>query len=648
MRFFKSIIQFSVLVVTIFACGEAKQKEEALDINAYLSAANEKLIYPTSEQIALLKTVIPEEAFRPAPSIYDREYWKNIGAIESGKAYYKSALAELDKAPEVPISDEIYRRANREGNRRIYKPLYYRTMERLEKFIIGECIENEGRFLPQIEVYCDSIMAMKSWLHPNHDDDENTVLEGKRVSIDLGARKFGLVLALADALLEDKLPGELRAEIASHLQWRIIDTYLSSCKKEDDKSNRWIRSTSNWNSVCTSGTIFTTIVASKNHDERVAAIGSALNSMVYYLSGFGGDGYCSEGTGYWRYGFGHYLYLAETLYDYTDGKINLFEFNNPEKLKNVANFPRNFQIHEDMYAPFSDGVTRVKQTEDNFAYLMAAKYYDAEKPGSFVSDDAVQNLIVWSGLDDYISESEVDFQLPAHTYFDDFGIVLSRGQQDVPFSIAIKAGHNAENHNHSDVGSYVLVLGEDYVAGDIGAPSYIAGAFSPDNPARSSWGHPVPRIANTLQSNGISFRGEVIETAFSKDLDKVVLDIMPAYEVAGLESLTRTMTNDKSGEGVITIQDEFLASRQVGFGTAISTFSQYEVVDAKTIILTSVENGVKVKAEIVSDGGEIVIVPEAVPVEHLRSGKDAKRIGIDFKEEIDAGSITVRFTPLKN
>ncbi|MDW7691210.1 hypothetical protein R9C00_19340 [Flammeovirgaceae bacterium SG7u.111] len=646
----KSVVAITLVVFSciVFGCENQNHPEqtEPLDINAYLEASDGEDIYPTPKQIEMLKKVVPETVFQPAPPASDRAHWEKIAASESGKNYLEEALEELEKAPEVPITDEIYRRANLEGNRGIYKPRYYRTMDRLEKFIIGECIENEGRFISQIGVYADSIMAMKSWLHPNHDDSENSVLEGKRVAIDLGARKFGLVLALADALLEDKLPKELRTKIADQLQWRIMDSYLKSCRGEDTLGNKWIRSTSNWNSVCTSGTIFTTIVASEKSEERIAVIGCALNSMVYYLSGFGADGYCSEGTGYWNYGFGHYLYLAEILDDYTDGKINLFEFNDPEKLKRVANFPENFQIHEGLYAPFSDGVTRVKSGSDNFAYTMASKHYGAKKVSEFISNEGVQTLIVWKDGDDYTTDNEIGTKLPSHTYFDDYGIVISRGQQETPFSIAIKAGHNAENHNHSDVGSYVLVVGDDIVAGDIGAPSYIAGAFSPDNPARSSWGHPVPRIENMLQSNGRSFHGKVTRTEFAETSDNVTMDISAAYEVPGLETLVRTMKNSKVGEGSITIKDEFSASEPLSFGTAISTFSKYEILDAKTILLTSVDKKMKVRVEIESEGGEVEIVPEPVPVEHLRSGKDAKRIGIDFTKKLQDGSITVIYRPV--
>ncbi len=621
------------------------KKPAKLDITAYLEQADTKVIYPTEAQIEMLKSVIPDTTFQPAPPVCNRLYWDEIAQKVSGQEYLKEAISLIDKKPEIPISDEIYYRANLEGNRGIYKPRYYRTMDRLEKFILGECIENEGRFLPQIEVYIDSIMAMKSWLHPNHDKN-NDVIEGRRISIDLGARKFALVLALADALLEDKLPAQMRAEIAGHIQWRIIDSYLSSCKKEGDISNHWIRSTSNWNSVCTSGTIFSSIVISEKYDERIAAIGCALNSMKYYLSGFGKDGYCSEGTGYWNYGFGHYLYLAQILSDYTNGEIDLFEFNEPEKLRNVAKFPEVYQIHEGMYAPFSDGVTRIQPGNDNFAYLMAAKYYGSQKPGYFLPDESVQRIIGWSGLDKYVAEKE-PVDLPGYTYFDDFGIVISRGQQERPLSIAIKAGHNGENHNHFDVGSYVLVWDQDYIAGDIGAPSYRAGSFDDDNPARSSWGHPLPRIENTLQSKGIEFKGEILETVFTSENDKVLMDLKPAYEVSGLKTLVRTMENDKTEEGCISVKDEFSADKPLRFGTAISTFSNYEIVDDKTIILTSVENQVKVKVEIESKGGGVKILPEPVPVEHLRSGKDAKRIGIEFAEKIEAGSITVSYKPLK-
>ena len=645
MKYICRIIFYVIIAGLLFSCNNSETA--SFDMNKYLELADSENIYPTQEQFEMLRSVVPEKSFQPAPAINERKYWDDLAKSKHGKEYFKKAVAEIDKAPEVPISDETYMRANKEGNRGIYKPRYYRTMDRLERFTLAECLENKGRFLSQIEIYSQAIMDMKSWLHPNHDDENNNVLEGKRVAIDLGARKFGLVLALVDVLLQEKLSLELRNDIAEQLKWRIIDSYLKSCANNDTVDNRWIKTKSNWNSVCNSGTIFTTLVSASSYEERVAAIGCALNSSVYYLSGFADDGYCSEGVGYWNYGFGHYLYLAEILSDYTDGKIDLFNFNNQDKLNNIANYPEKYQLNKDLYAPFSDGIVRVREGSHNFAYVMAAKHYNTKKPSYYRVDEAVQELIIWSDPKSFIEPNSKHNILPQFSYFDDHGVVISRGKQKIPFSVAIKAGHNAENHNHDDVGSYVIALGDDLIAGDLGGPVYVAGAFDKNNPARCSWGHSVPRIENKLQMHGPKFFGKVIKTEFVEDIDKAVLNILPAYEIEGLKKLHRSMTNNKNGIGTITIKDEFSSELPISFGTAITTFSDFEIIDDHTLLLTSVFKKEQLKVEIEGEGGDIIILPEPIPV-RMSKGKNPTRIGINFTEKVNEGSITVKYSPISN
>ena len=648
MRFEKKITWLLILVLVFSACNSEQKttnQKGSLDIASFLKYADGNKIYPSEKQIEILKAVMPKEAFQPAPSIKDRKYWSKIAKTPSGKSYLEKAISLLSKAPEVPITDEIYRRANKEGNRQIYKPRYYRTMDRLEHFILAECIENKGQFIPQINIYVQAIMDMKSWLHPNHDDRDNTVLEGKRMTIDLGARKFGSVLVLAKSLLGDVFSREIQTQITTELQRRITDSYLKSTKRLD-KNNTWIDGTSNWNSVCTSGSVFVSITNAQNSDERLGAIGAAINGMKYYLSGFGADGYCSEGLGYWGYGFSHYLYLAQIIHEYTDGKVNMFEGEDFGKLKRVGNFPEHFEIQNGTCAPFADGVSHTSSKGSNFANVLSSKYYGAIKPTEIRFEEAVEQIIAWNNPELFSPNTEVSqaATLENHTYFEDFGMIISRGKQKTPFSIAVKAGHNAENHNHSDVGTYILVLDEDLISGDIGAPSYRAGSFSPHNKARSSWGHPVPIINGKLQSNGIQFKGEIIETVFSETSDKVVMDLKPAYELSMLNSLKRTMINDKTHNGIISIKDDFVASENVDFGTAIMTYSNYEILNATTLILSGKSQ--KVKVEIKSTGGKVTFNPEPVPVKHLREGKDAKRIGIDFENKLKKGTITIIYTPI--
>lgn len=652
--------QIKLTLLFLFAClfmanckgNPEKSKVDKLDIKAYLEAANPNNVSPNAVQMDMLRSVVPNRSFQPAPPISNRQYWDAIATAKYGKDYLEEALSYLGVEPEVPITDSIYRLANKQGNRGIYKPRYYRTMTRLEHFILAECIENQGRFLPQIETYIKAIVSMKSWLHPNHDNKSNDVLEGRSMAIDLGSRRFGSDLALADVLLQDKLSGELRQEIQNNLRKRIIDAYLQTTSGKTKSHLNWYKGTSNWNAVCTSGSVFVTISHSKNNEERLAAIGTALNSMKNYMSGFGDDGYCSEGAGYWNYGFGHYLYLAEILYDYTNGAVDLFEFDNKEKLKNVANFPYRYQISESVCAPFADGVSSVWD-DDGFASKMVVRKYGAKMPpyrkkrGGVDSYSAAFQIIEWGYVNkgEKTEKTNVEAKgLPGHTYFNNFGMVISRGNQEVPLSIAIKAGHNSENHNHMDVGTYTVVLGKDIMTGDIGAPSYTAGAFSDKNPARSSWGHPVPRINNTLQSKGRQFEGKITATSFTENHDKVVMDLKAAYEIPTLEKLERTMENNKSGNGTISITDAFLLSEPGSFGVAIMTLSDYKIVNNNTVILKTDKQ--TLKAEVFSADGALKITDERVPVEHLREGGPAYRIGVDFTQPIARGALTVKFTPV--
>ena len=616
---------------------------DELDINAYLSAADDGMIYPSAAQIEMLSPFVPDTTYRPAPPISDRSYWDGVSEKESAQAIVARVNKDLAEKPEVPITDEIYRRANKEGNRGIYKPRYYRTMERLEKAVIAECIENQGTYLPQITEHAEAILAMKSWLHPNHDSG-NDVLEGRRQDIDLGARKFATVLMLADLLLEDELAPELRQEIREQINTRITETYLWKCRGEDKKGIDWQEGGSNWNAVCTGGVLFSSLSTSDDHATRVAIIGSALNSMKLYLSGFGEDGYCSEGVGYWSYGFGNYLYLAQLIVDYSDGRIDMFGFNDPEKMRRVGNFPENFQIQDGVYPCFADGGAKVGSGADNFAYVQSAKYYGAPEPTYSRPEGIAMQIMLWNDPETYVDADREALELPHHSFFDKFGVLISRGQQDTPFSVAIKSGHNGENHNHDDVGSYLLVLGDTFVlTGDLGSPPYQAGSFSKKHPMRSSWGHPVPRVDGHLQSNGRKFAGKVLDSSFSEEADTIELDLAPAYEVPSLTRLVRTMENDRSGDGTITIRDTFEASEPIAFDVPVMTQAGFEVIDDKTILLT--HDGKAIRVDIAAEGAPFRINVEEVKVKAVRYAEKAWRLGIEFTEKVESGSITVTFTP---
>ena len=48
-------------------------------------------------------------------------------------------------------------------------------------------------------------------------------------------------------------------------------------------------------------------------------------SNPHFIGGFTDDGYCSEGMGYWNYGFGHYIMMGLAVRAATKGKLDIFQ-----------------------------------------------------------------------------------------------------------------------------------------------------------------------------------------------------------------------------------------------------------------------------------------------------------------------------------
>jgi len=110
-------------------------------------------------------------------------------------------------------------------------------------------------------------------------------------------------------------------------------------------------------------------------------------------------------------------------------------------------------------------------------------------------------------------------------------------------TVAAKAGHNAERHNHLDVGTYwVAVDGRPRVV-DVGQPTYTAGSFGPDRyrawPLRSAW-HNVPE-PGCEQEPGAPRRATDVRAELGPDSAALHADLAAAYPGARLRAWRRTV-----------------------------------------------------------------------------------------------------------
>jgi hypothetical protein len=130
--------------------------------------------------------------------------------------------------------------------------------------------------------------------------------------------------------------------------------------------------------------------------------------------------------------------------------------------------------------------------------------------------------------------------------------------------LAVKGGHNAESHNHNDVGQFIVYLDGRPVIVDAGVGEYTARTFSGDRYTiwtMQSAFHNLPTVDGVMQEPGRSYAARQVERAMDDRSASLSLDIAGAYPPHGpIETWRRTVALHRD-EGV-TIEEQFRFRRR--------------------------------------------------------------------------------------
>lgn len=558
-------------------------------------------IFKRAEAVAPLL----EEGTTQIAKVGEREHWEKLAALNSGKQTIKNAENALrQKSPE--LSEELYKEYYRNGNRSNYQSAYGRLTRRISTFALAEALENKGRFVEALDATLVEFCALRSWVLPAHDHGAE-IYDGKAIYSDLGATLAGAEAAIAVNLHRDKLKPETVATTINEIEKRILKPYEASVLEKPHKRMWWIRTENNWSAVCHAGTVAAALNVVESKERRAFFVAAAdYFSETKFMKGFTNDGYCSEGLGYWNYGFGNYLLLGATVRNTTGGELDLFRF---PKIPAILNYAPTIEIADGQFIAFADCSLTARPSALYVGYLSRLKeygYVEMEKRGldaNFALGDLLQTTAF--GFDkDVVFPKNVENAadanasavnaLPIRTDFPDAGVLICRPNPNATgkyFALGLKAGHNAELHNHNDVGSYSLILGEKgakpgtsaFVVRDPGGETYTARTFSArryEGELLNSFGHPVPRIAGTLQKSGRDAQGKVVKE-FSDAVDRFEIDLTSAYPVKTLASAKRVFEyrrGDDATSGGVEICDsvEFKPGEKGAFETAVVSFEKIE------------------------------------------------------------------------
>ncbi len=98
---------------------------------------------------------------------------------------------------------------------------------------------------------------------------------------------------------------------------------------------------------------------------------AAEKYITNFLSGFTEDGYCSEGIGYWNYGYGCFVRLGHMLQGATGGQVDLFAI---PKARSAGLFARRMEITPGVYPAFADCSVGSTPSREIMAYV--SRHYE--------------------------------------------------------------------------------------------------------------------------------------------------------------------------------------------------------------------------------------------------------------------------------
>ena len=590
--------------------------------------------------------MLPAKPVGVGRPVADRAAWDVLAKAREFRGVVAKAEELLPQAIPDP-TDELYLDFSRTGNRTRYQRVWRERRGRLSALVLAECLENRGRFLSAIEATVRATCAEKSWLLPAHDRDLKN-FRGEVVEIDLASAAVSWDLATMSFWLGDKLSADVRTLIAEQLERRAFQPYESYVKTGQPQL-WWATGTNNWNAVCLAGVTGAALAAIEPAERRAFYAAAAERYIEYFLKGFTPDGYCSEGMGYWNYGFGNYISLAETLHQATGGRIDWLA---EERIEPIAGFGRRMEIvarHLPGFCRLPCG-RRAGHGADGLlepSLRLGPEERRAARPadGQRARREPVRAGFVRVPQFGFGSASRRRGRVAAATR-----LVCRRRHPPLSAGGQGRTRRRAQGRAQCRApqsqrrGLVRRSPGPQHAAGRPGAEVYTARTFSGrryESKLLNSFGHPVPRIAGQLQQTGRKAAAGVLRTEWTDAADTLVLDLRSAYAVKGLEKLQRTFRFSREGEGQLEVLDEVQLAQPETFETALITFGKWKQATASKLTIGDRDGSAEV--DIDTDGAAFTI--RAEEIQEDRDGPPPTRLAIVLNQPVRTATVRMTIRP---
>ena len=549
--------------------------------------------------------------------------------MQSPLEYIKTAKEEFRNKPILSIPFSLYKLFDTTGDRKLYQAAFFDHRTRLIVYSVASWLWGKGEDIHALEDIIWAICDEYTWCLPAHLLNKSLtprawaaynfgILKDNGFSnehrIDLAASETGFALAECCAMLEGVLSPVVVDRARQEINRRVIRSYV-----EYGSIQRWETMNNNWNAVV-AGSVSSAAMYLVEDDSYLAGIIYRLQAtMDRFLASFPDDGSSLEGLSYWNYGVGFYVYFADLLYHRTAGSIDLFS---DPKFHSIARF------QQQCYFPY--GATIQFSDMNNIGYDMGLAHYLAKcyedvrvPPTEFAFKLCAKERgrlpttirdLLWT--DQKVCK---EFNPPPCTVFPEAQWLLCRTGE---VGLAAKGGHNADSHNHNDVGSFHYFKHGKMMLCDLGRGEYTRQYFGPERYNHfivQSLGHNVPVVNNQGQQTGREFCTK--ECKITAD-GEMTIEFAAAYGIKELKRLERNYKFDRQS-GSLKIKDTFVLSESIPIAERFISCIKPRVKE-NTVIIG--EDGITVELKC-----EQKITPEVKEVIYKNfPGEEVKAYTVDF------------------
>lgn len=522
--------------------------------------------YPLSE---LKNILIPYQDFNFFPTWQERDSWLALAdevrreLISRGERYLNYQW------PSLPAT--LFLDFARTGNRENFERSQGARREALTALVIAECTEGKGRFLNDIVNGIWTICEESYWGLPAHLSLQSRgiglpdVLEP---TVDLIAAETGSLLAWTVYLIGSQLDNVsplIRARIQGELEKRI----LTPCLKRDDFW--WMgfqpdRTVNNWNPWINSNWLAIVLLTEQDKTKRLEAISKIMQSLDVFIDGYPPDGSCDEGAGYWNRAAASLFDCLELLYSATNGEIDIY---NEPKIQEMGRYIYRMHIANRYFINFADAPARVslesdltyrygKRIGDKLLQLIGAFFAQLQrKDGNYFNGSISRQLAAIFNYDEIVAANPAQ-PLTRDVWLEGIQVMAARDRQGSPegLYVAAQGGHNAESHNHNDVGNFIIYFNGLPMIIDVGVERYTKKTFSAQRyeiwTMQSAY-HNLPTIDDVMQKDGLQFAAKDVEYSFDNTYAQLRINIAGAYPPeAGINNWIHTIRLNRGKEILVT------------------------------------------------------------------------------------------------